>query len=151
MVTGIRANAQVAVRSGFKYIEFLSLPEASAQAVDAYLTSLTPPPSPYLVNGALSAAATRGQTHFQTRGCVQCHSGPYLTDMQKHDIGTGTGREAGMAYDTPTLREVWRTAPYLHDGRAATVREVITTVHAARVAGLSEADIDDLATYVLSL
>ena len=151
MVTGIRANAQIAVRSGLKYIEFTSQPEALAQTIDAYLASLTPVPSPYLVNGTLSASATRGQTHFQTRGCVQCHTGPYLTDLLKHDIGTGTGREAGMTYDTPTLHEVWRTAPYLHDGRAATVREVITIVHAARVAGLTDSEIDDLTAYVLSL
>jgi len=151
MVTGIRANAQVAIRSGLKYIQFTSQPEALAQTIDAYLAALTPVPSPYLVNGALSASATRGQTHFHTRGCVQCHTGPYLTDLLKHDIGTGTGREAGMAYDTPTLREVWRTAPYLHDGRAATVREVITTVHAARVAGLTDSQIDALTAYVLSL
>ena len=151
MVTGIRSNAQVAVRAGFKYIQFMNQTEACAEAVDAYLTSLTPPPSPYLVNGGLSVAATRGQAHFVSRGCAQCHSGPYLTDQQKHDIGTGIGREAGLAFDTPTLREVWRTAPYLHDGRAATVREVITTVHAARVSGLSEAEINDLVAYVLSL
>jgi YVTN family beta-propeller protein len=151
MATGIRANAPVAVRAGFKYIEFLSQPEACAEAVDAFLTSLTPTPSPYLVNGALSAAATRGQAHFETRGCAQCHSGPYLTDGQKHDLGTATAREPGVLFDTPTLREIWRTAPYLHDGRAATVREVITTVHAARVSGLSETQIDDLAAYVLSL
>jgi YVTN family beta-propeller protein len=151
MATGIRANAPVAVRAGFKYIEFLSQPEACAEAVDTFLTSLTPTPSPYLVNGALSAAATRGQAHFETRGCAQCHSGPYLTDGQKHDLGTATAREPGVLFDTPTLREIWRTAPYLHDGRAATVREVITTVHAARVSGLSEAEIDDLTAYVLSL
>ncbi len=151
MVTGIRANAQIAIRAGLKYIEFTGQPEALAQTIDAYLASLTPVPSPYLVNGALSASAVRGQTYFQTQGCVPCHSGPYLTDQLKHDIGTGTGREAGMAYDTPTLREVWRTAPYLHDGRAATVREVITTVHAARVAELTDSEIDDLTAYVLSL
>lgn len=151
MVTGIRANAGVAVRSGLKFIEFVNQPESCALAIDAYLQSLQATPSPYLTHGALSAAAVRGQGYFQSSGCANCHSGPYLTDQQKHNIGTGVGREAGWEYDTPTLRELWRTAPYIHDGRAATVREVVTTVHASRTAGLNETQINELVEYLLSL
>lgn len=42
--------------------------------------------------------------------------------MQLHRIGEDVEFEKG--WDTPTLREVWRTAPYLFDGRAATMKEV---------------------------
>ena len=151
MSTGIRTNAQVAVRSGLKYIQFVSQPESCAAAIDAYLTALRPEPSPHLVNGALSESAARGAVLFQSRGCTACHSGEYFADGQKHDIGTATALEAGVLFDTPTLRELWRTAPYLHDGRFATVREVVVTVHASRVQGLAAADIDDLVEYLLSL
>lgn len=48
------------------------------------------------------------------------------TDCKSYDVGTGRGREQGRAWDTPTLREVWRTAPYLHDGRAATLESLFT-------------------------
>ena len=54
----------------------------------------------------------------------QCHSGPYYTDMKMHRIGEDVEFENG--WDTPTLREVWRTAPYLFDGRAATMKDVFT-------------------------
>ena len=151
MSTGIRASAQIAIRSGLKYIQFISQPESCAAAIDAYLTALRPDPSPHLVSGALSESATRGAAFFQSQGCAGCHTGEYLTDQTLHDIGTATAHEAGVLFDTPTLRELWRTAPYLHDGRFATVREVVVTVHASRVSGLTPAQIDDLVEYLLSL
>jgi len=50
--------------------------------------------------------------------------------------------------------EVWRTAPYLHDGRAVTVREVLTKFNQGdshgRVSHLSEDEISDLIEYVLT-
>lgn len=151
MSTGIRASAQVAVRSGLKYIQFVSQPEPCAAAIDAYLAALRPEPSPHLVSGLLSAAAGRGAQLFSARGCAVCHAGEQFTDTQRHDIGTATASEAGVLFDTPTLCELWRTAPYLHDGRSATVREVVVTVHASRVSGLTAPEIDDLVEYLLSL
>jgi len=151
MSTGIRASSQVAVRSGLKYIQFVSQPESCAAAIDAYLTALRPEASPRLVAGALSEAAARGALLFQAQGCTGCHSGDYFTDGQRHDIGTATDHEVGVTFDTPTLRELWRTAPYLHDGRSTTVREVVVTVHASRVSGLTPSQIDDLVEYLMSL
>ena len=151
MSTGIRASAQTAVRSGLRYIQFVSQPESCAAAIDAYLTALRPEASPRLVAGALSEAAARGALLFQSQGCTGCHSGDYLTDGQRHDIGTATDHEVGVTFDTPTLRELWRTAPYLHDGRSATVRDVVVTVHANRVSGLSPSQINALVEYLMSL
>ena len=48
MISGIRANAHVANRAGFKYIQFMELKEEDAACVDAYVASLKPVPSPYL-------------------------------------------------------------------------------------------------------
>ncbi len=151
MATGIRANAQVAVRAGFRYIQFANRDESCAAAVDAYLAALEPVPSPHLENGQLSQAALNGQAHFLARGCAECHSGPHFTDLRKYDMGTGIGREAGWEFDTPTLLENWRSAPYLHDGRAATLRDVIETEHHGNVGGLSPVQIDELVAYLLSL
>jgi YVTN family beta-propeller protein len=151
MSTGIRASSQVAVRSGLKYIQFVSQPESCAAAIDAYLTALRPEASPRLVAGALNESATRGAFLFQSQSCTGCHSGDYFTDGQRHDIGTATDHEVGVTFDTPTLRELWRTAPYLHDGRSSTVRDVVVTVHASRVTGLTPSQIDDLVEYLMSL
>lgn len=49
MISGIRAKAEVAVRAGYKLIQFSDLPEEFAECVDEYLMSLKPVPSPYLV------------------------------------------------------------------------------------------------------
>jgi cytochrome c peroxidase len=75
--------------------------------------------------------------------------------MKQHDVGTGTGREENARFDTPTLVEVWRTAPYFYDGRASTIEGMLTTFNAddrhGHTSTLSEQQLDDLITYVLSL
>ncbi|MEK7406244.1 MAG: hypothetical protein AAB225_14165 [Acidobacteriota bacterium] len=155
MISGVRERAEVAVRAGFRVILFSPRPEADTAAVDAYLKSLQPVPSPYLVNGKLSAAAGRGQEVFRKAGCGSCHPPPLYTDLRKADVGTGTGNEARREFDTPTLIEVWRTAPYLYDGRAVTMRDVLTRYNPKDAHGvtsrLTQQEIDDLAEFVLSL
>src|SRR5262249_30982627 len=88
--------------------------------------------------GKLTAAAERGKQLFFAKevGCAKCHSGPYYTDSSLkepynlHDVGTGDDDKTermGAKYDTPTLLGIYRTAPYLHHGKAKTLREVLTT------------------------
>ena len=129
-------------------------PEEDAVAIDEYLKSLKPVPSPYLVNGRLSRAARRGRKIFEKSGCVKCHPSPLYTDLQKYDVGTDRGMDKGVKFDTPTLVEVWRTAPYLYDGRAATMKEVLTKHNSGDKHGvtssLTENEIGDLAEFVLS-
>ena len=154
MITGVRANAETAVRAGMKYIQFVQRSEEELCAIDEYLKSLKPVPSPYLVNGKLSEAALRGKTVFDKAGCIRCHSGQYGTNLKQYDVGTGTGQDVGKKLDTPVLTELWRTAPYLNDGRAATVKEVLNIYNPGdkhgRTSGLSTQEIDDLAEYLLS-
>ncbi len=70
-------------------------------------------------NNAISAAAKRGVEEFRDSGCSRCHSGPMLSDFQLHRFTQG-----GEAIRTASLRNVTRTAPYMHDGRAANVDAV---------------------------
>jgi YVTN family beta-propeller protein len=153
--TATRPNAEASVRAGFRYIEFAERPEADAVNVDAYLKSLRPVPSPYLENGKLSAAGERGHKVFEKAGCGSCHPGRFYTDMLKHDIGTGRGPEKGMEFDVPSLVEVWRTAPYLHDGRAPTLRALFTSADSGPLLNLSgrlsESEINDLIVFVSSI
>ena len=149
MISGIRAHAGLAVRAGYKFIQFCDIPEDMAYNVDEYIKSLKPLQSPYLVNGELSEKALQGRKVYEKYGCANCHSGPYYTDMQTHRIGEDVEFDAG--WDTPTLREVWRTAPYLFDGRAARMEEVFT-VHKHGIEGkISKKDAEALAEYVNSL
>lgn len=156
MSLGVRDTAETAVRSGLRHILFSQQPEEVALAIDEYLKSLKPAPSPHLVNGALSPAARSGEQVFNKAGCADCHPAPLYTDLQSHDIGTRDRfGQPTRAFDTPTLIELWRTAPYFHDGSAATVREVITSRNPqdrhGTTSSLSSKEIVELCEYLLSL
>ena len=148
MISGIRKDAETAVISGIKYILFAASTEEIAPAIDVYLKSLSPVPSPYLVNGNLSEAAQRGKEHFE-KNCASCHSGTYYTDMKQYKVNWTNGPDKNVKMDVPALNEVWRTAPYLYDGRSYTMQEMLKVHGPAET--LSDNELGDLAEYVLSL
>jgi cytochrome c peroxidase len=89
---------------------------------------------------ALSEQAQRGmEVFFNTANCSACHAGPNFSDGAFHNVGVGiTADEPDVgryehskllgdrgAFRTPTLREIAKTAPYMHDGRFATLEEVV--------------------------
>ena len=157
MAEGVRMSAPEAVRSGFSHVLFTDRPEEEAAAVDVYLKALRPVPSPHLVDGRLSPAAERGAQLFQSEriGCHKCHPAPWYTDLRSHNVSSRTKGEYSDRFDTPTLIEVWRTAPYLHDGRYTTLKELfVEGKHGLRRNGnheLTEQEINDLVEFVSSL
>ena len=186
MSLGVRETAETAVRSGIRHILFTQQPEEVAVAIDAYLKSLRPEPSPFLVRKAgrgaeaqgssgrdarttvaetapksapewvLSESAERGKVVFAKAGCAGCHPAELFTDLQRYDVGTGRPFDKpSERFDTPSLVELWRTAPYLHDGSAAAVREVLTTRNPrdehGQTSKLMPKELEDLCAYVLSL
>jgi cytochrome c peroxidase len=83
---------------------------------------------------ALSPEQIRGMERFQSAGCVNCHSGPMLSDFAPHVLGVPdnpklTSSDAGVnktyAFRTPSLRNLGMTAPYMHNGSFATLGEVV--------------------------
>lgn len=132
-----------------------------------------------------AALAARGRALFERAdvGCARCHRGPRLTDsgdgnpalaltgtVLLHDVGTcvtvGPWPDAPHAdmlrnprdpcrFDTPSLRGVGRTGPWLHDGSAATLRDVLTSRNPGGLHGvtarLSDGELDALAEYLRSL
>jgi len=158
MSLGVRETAETAVRAGIRSILFTVQPDEVPQAMDEWLKSLTPIPSPFMVNQKLSPAAQRGERIFnrsQTR-CATCHRQGLFTDLKQYDVGTaGAFGKQNEALDTPTLIELWRTAPYLHDGSAATLREVLVERNPddrhGRTSQLKPEEIDDLVAYLRSL
>jgi mono/diheme cytochrome c family protein len=149
MISGIRPSAEIAVDAGFRFIQFHELPEEALDTVNAYLRSLCPMPSPFLVNGRLSSKAEAGKKVFERLHCGNCHSGAYYTDGKRYCIGDDV--EFTEGWDTPTLREVWRTAPYLFDGRAPTMESVFSTHRHGVDHHLSPVDLEALTEYVNSL
>lgn len=158
MSMGVRDTAEMAVRAGIAHILFTVQPEEIPAAIDQWLKTLNPELSPYLVNGKLSPAARRGRGVFnssETR-CAECHKSELFTDLRSHDVGTlGPYDQKTDTFDTPTLLELWRTAPYLHDGSAATIAEVLVQRnqgdHHGKTSHLSPRQMEDLAAYILSL
>jgi len=162
MWTGIRANAMVGIQAGFKFIEFQSHSQQDYDDIYAYMDALRPEQSPYLVNGQLTPDAVQGKTLFESAetNCLGCHKpNQYYGDPNKYDVGTRHAADWTAndisGYVSPHLYELWRSAPYLHDGAATTVREVLTTFNPAdkhgRTSHLSKNQIDQLAAYLLQL
>jgi cytochrome c peroxidase len=89
---------------------------------------------------ALSESALRGMKVFFGKGqCSSCHTGHNFSDFSFHNIGIGMEKEKPDpgrhevtkvlgdkgGFKTPTLREISRSAPYMHDGRFKTLAEVV--------------------------
>jgi cytochrome c peroxidase len=158
MSLSARETAEAAVRAGIRHILFTAQPADVADAIDEYLKSLKPIPSPHLVKGQLSPAARRGEKLFRSKetGCAKCHPPPLFTNLKSYDVGTrGPLDRVTDAFDTPTLIELWRTAPYLHDGSVAQLRDVLTFANQndqhGKTSHLSADQISDLCEYLLSL
>ncbi len=157
MITGVRASAEIAVEKGFSMIQFHEVGQDRLDAVNAYLKSLEPVPSPYLApDGTLTPAAQRGKGIFEGKAsCVSCHTPPYYGDKKKYVLGLGSDDERDKPFATPILIELWRTAPYMYDGRAVTLREVVTSDNIqnrhGNTRGLTPQEVDDLVEYLNSL
>lgn len=178
MTLGVRASAEVAVNAGFVHIQFINPDKDLVECVNEYLSNMKEVPSPLLQadklsqaqtkkescaqchapgieRGSLSESARRGKDIFKSAGCIQCHPHPYFTTKQLVATGTTKGLDEGKKVLVPSLVEVWRTAPYMHDGRAITIKDVITTHNKGDIRGktstLTEHQINDLVDYVRSL
>ena len=167
--SGDRPNVQSFQETLTRLMGGTGLSQSELDALAAYLNSLRPFTSSMREpDGSLPKAAIEGAVVFQRAGCTVCHALPGFTDRQMHDVGTGgpfhdhpsgrgqkVGETMGILFDTPSLRELWLTAPYLHDGRAATLRELLSTFNPTdrhgRPSDLSEDELPALEAFLLGL
>jgi YVTN family beta-propeller protein len=130
-----------------------------------YIRHLPSRPNRWLAaDGTLTAAQARGREIFdrtvdklgqaiplQNR-CSYCHSGPKGTSQKKFDVGTGKATDNSGSLDTPQLRNIALTAPYLHDGSAATLEEIWTVYNPhdqhGRTNDLTKDELNDLIEYL---
>jgi YVTN family beta-propeller protein len=127
-------------------------------ALVAYLGTLDYPKNPFRQpDGGLTPAAQRGQDVFRSAkaACNTCHGGPELTDGRIHEVGLEERDDAYPGYNPPSLRGLYDKDPYLHDGRAKTLREALSGPHSAdnvtALGELSDQELDDLIAYLKSL
>ncbi len=123
---------------------------------------------------AISLSAQRGRSLFFGKArCGSCHIPPLFSDHEFHNLGVGNGSDPGRfavtenpkdkgSFRTPSLRNVTLTAPYMHDGSIASLREVIEFYNAGagenplldsviHPLDLSDDDIEDLLAFLYSL
>jgi YVTN family beta-propeller protein len=133
----------------------------------AYVNSLPARPNRWrLPGGELTPSQERGKEIFDrtvdnfgkpiplANRCSYCHSGPLGTDQKKFDVGTkGPDDDSGL-FDTPQLTNIALTAPYLHNGSAATLEEIWTIYNPhdqhGRTNDLTKDELNDLIDYLRS-
>jgi len=139
---------------------------AYLETLDSFL------PSPHRnADGTMTDSALAGQVLFESDefGCSSCHPPPSYTDSTwledgsplLHDLGTisaASGRRLGgelLGVDTPTLRGVWSSGPYFHDGSARTLRDVLDQrghpIPQSGGHGLAEDQLDHIEAFLLQL
>ena len=112
----------------------------------------------------MTAAQERGHALFvreedkfgnsipETNRCVYCHSGPKGTNQKSFDVGTKKSTDNTSLLDTPQLTNIAITAPYLHDGSAATLEQIWTVFNPqdkhGRTNDLTKDELNDLIEYL---
>ncbi len=132
-------------------------------AISAYLRSLDPPISSF-DQGTMSPAALRGEDLFQGKGgCIGCHFGPFFTDGKLHKIlvpqapgnnDPGSPTPVPGSINTPTLRDLSNSAPYMHNGIFQTLLAVVNFYDENSIIAplnLTPAEINDLVAYLRAL
>ncbi len=146
------------------------LAKAELAALEQFmLHGLVAPPNPHF-DGQLTEAQARGKLLFNDKevGCAGCHTGGTGTDGVNWDVGTVTAEEKLMeqfravaakqkpreiTFNTPSLRGLYYTGPFLHDGSAKTLLDVLnrTAKTMGKTSHLSSAQKNDLVAYLMTL
>jgi YVTN family beta-propeller protein len=130
-----------------------------------YIRSLPARPNRWRApHGELTGAQERGRALFvrdkdkfgnaipETNRCVFCHSGPQGTNQKSFDVGTRKSTDNTGMLDTPQLTNIAITAPYLHDGSAATLEQIWTVFNLqdkhGRTNDLTKDELNDLIEYL---
>ncbi|MEM7205522.1 MAG: beta-propeller fold lactonase family protein [Planctomycetota bacterium] len=134
-----------------------ALPAGADRLMQTFLGGFAPPESIYRQpDGSLTAPAAAGKAIFAGIACTTCHAEPAFIPLPPTPLtltlGIGTGL---IPANVPSLRGAWSTPPYLHDGSAVTLRDVLTInpldVHGLLAGGLSPTQLDQLVAYLQSL
>jgi YVTN family beta-propeller protein len=165
--TGLNPSLRVQCGPRFAKVLTRSDPfgEKDLDDLDAFIFSL--PPSRTASSGAWTEAQKRGREIFfatkTTDGreipygsrCSTCHRPPLYTDHLPADVGTKGPLDDTGLFDTPHLLGVAASAPFLHDGRAATLEEIWTVYNAKDTHGvtnyMNKIQLNDLIEYLKRL
>jgi len=137
-------------------------------ALDYSITSIPRPPNRFrALNAPLTPAQRRGKAVYERTTtndgremrvidrCTTCHPAPYFTDRRIHDVGTRQTNDRGGKFDVPHLNNIYDSAPYLHNGMAATLEEIWTVYNPYDTHGvtndMTKDQLNDLIEYLKTL
>ncbi len=147
---GSRPQIEGSTFNSFKFILEYEPTKQITDAVDAYIQSLRHISIPE--KGAEDEIALGHDLFHGKAECYQCHSGEYFADTQIYEMDNAGPNDHQSAWVTPTLFEMWRSGPYLHDGRANTLNEVFDDPgHREFTHELSPRERQHLVTYLKSI
>jgi cytochrome c peroxidase/sugar lactone lactonase YvrE len=128
------------------------LTDAEIKSVVSFLETLEHPPNP---RAELSDTAKRGQALFKGKArCAKCHHGEELTAERNYELDQEPDGSPYKLWNPPSLRGLWDRGPYLHDGRAATLSELLEKHHSPEKLGgeeLSKEEQNELIEFLRSL
>jgi YVTN family beta-propeller protein len=133
-----------------------------------FIKSIPPRPNRFLpAGGEPTIAQERGRAIYErtrrkdgapipeTQQCPVCHAGPYFTNRQLSDVGSGKPNDRSPFVDVPHLNNIFLSAPYLHDGSARTLEEIWTVFNPRDTHGvtndLAKDELNDLIEYLKTL
>lgn len=154
---GWQKDLGAAVEKSYTQTMFGPKPSAEeVRAVVAFLETLEHPPNPHrTTDNEMSDAVKRGQDLFVGAArCSRCHAPPEYTSPNNYDVKREDDGSPYRRWNPPSLRGLWHRGPYLHDGSAATLDELLQDAHAPEKLGghaLTAPERRDLIAFLLSL
>lgn len=148
--SGENATLEEHLGHTFERLDGIGLFSSKAD-LDALVTYIQSLPLPAASRDPGTEVVARGREVFDSSGCGSCHRDGG-TDGAHHDVGSG--RKGGRRnFDTPSLARVGRTAPYFHDGRYATLTDVLSDPNSGMLdpARLTATDRTALAAFLETL
>lgn len=146
---GWQGDLRASLESSFT--QTLQGPKPTAAELDAVLAFLATndfaPPRP----AATSAAVARGADVFARQDCGHCHTPPLYTSTKVFRVGLESEDDAYPGFNPPSLRNVRARAPFLHDGRARTLRDVLREHDPRGAEDLTPDEVADLVAFLESL
>jgi YVTN family beta-propeller protein len=166
-------NQTVYKQDGIRFATVLTRTEQFSykdlDAITSYIITGIPYPPNLQFNptGELTESQLRGKIVFErtkdnfnnvipeNSRCITCHPAPYYTNLQMTSVGTLAASDDTILFDTPHLNNIFASAPYLHDGRAATLEEIWTVYGTEDKHGyvndMTKNQLNDLVDYLKSL
>ncbi|MEQ9319626.1 MAG: hypothetical protein RIF41_10745 [Polyangiaceae bacterium] len=145
---GDAETIEVHLKQTFARLGGKGLDDEAMAALLAYLQEMGTPSRSAPAPDPEKVARGKELFHTETVGCAVCHtSGGVGSDGARHDVGTG------VAVETPSLRFVARTGPYLHDGRYETLSQLLRETRGKMgwAADMPPEDLSALEAYLLTL